>query len=336
MSRRITISGLVVQWGEPDHLATLMTSWNEAVKHAQRRNPESNHDYELLVVDNGPAGGHEALAALLAQPEARGVRLLGDGTNLGFSGAVNLAASASQGSSLLILNPDAHPRPDALEHLTAMLSEEPTASGLVPALVHADGSSQASWQLRPLAGHGALIAQGLFLDLVHGPEQPPPAGAEIEQPAAAALVVRREVFDQVGGMDERFFPAWFEDVDLARRIARDSELGPFLYCPDAVFEHALGSSVPGLGYGRFLWAYYRNLTRYLEKHYGTFSSFLVHLLLPVTALLRCVLVPVRKPRRATSRSAAMRGLLQLAVGALTHWRLPSAFSSSLSRQSPHR
>ena len=70
----------------------------------------------------------------------------------------------------------------------------------------------------------------------------------------------------VGGFDAGFFPAWFEDVDLARRL-HDRRLA-LHYWPAACFRHRLGSSVPRLGYGPFLSIYYRNLSRYLAKHHG--------------------------------------------------------------------
>ena len=51
-------------------------------------------------------------------------------------------------------------------------------------------------------------------------------------------------------------------------------------------------------------------------------------LLPVTALLRLALVPLRRPRRAASRSEAAAGLLTLAAGALTGWRRPAAWAAA--------
>ena len=84
---------------------------------------------------------------------------------------------------------------------------------------------------------------------IPAPETPvePAAGAPIEQPAAAALALRRSVFEAVDGFDERYFPAWFEDVDLARRLADRGER--MLYLPAALCRHRQGSSVGALGYG---------------------------------------------------------------------------------------
>ena len=265
-----------------------------------------------MVVDNGS----RALPALPA-----GARLLSPATNLGFAGGANHGARAAGGGALLFLNADACPAPDALAATLAGLAALPTADGLVPALVGADGVAQAAWQLRPLPRPGQLLAQAFGLDLVRGAEHPPEAGAAIEQPAAAALVLRRAAFERLGGFDDGFQPAWFEDVDLAAR-ARAAGL-VFRYWPAARFEHRLGGSLSALGYRAFLWFYYRNLARYLAKHHGRAWELALRALLPLAMAARLALLPLRRPRRAASRAGAARGLLAVAAGAVGGWRAPA-------------
>ena len=83
----------------------------------------------------------------------------------------------------------------------------------------------------------------------------------MEQAAAAALAVRADVFARLGGFDERFVPAWYEDVDLCERLGRE---GKILYLPDARFRHRGGESASRLGYDRFLPIFYRNALRYRD------------------------------------------------------------------------
>jgi N-acetylglucosaminyl-diphospho-decaprenol L-rhamnosyltransferase len=148
----------------------------------------------------------------------------------------------------------------------------------------------------------------------------PPAGTPVEQPAAAALALRREALLAAGGFDERFHPAWFEDVDLARRLRQAG--ARLLYWPAARFRHALGSTVPRLGYGRFLWIYHRNLERYLAKHHGAAWALASRATLAAGLLLRLPLTVVRRPRRAASRREGAAGLLLALAGVLSGWRLP--------------
>ncbi len=299
------LTAVVVHWHDEGHLRELLAAWPEEAR------------CELLVVDNG--GGLGALPPP--------TRLLDPGVNLGFAGGVNRGVAAARGDWVLILNPDARPEEGALEALLASL-EELDAAGLVPALVDAEGRPQTRWQLRPLPSPAALLLQVFFLSLVRGPRHEPRRGTAIAQPAAAALVVRRAVLEDLGGLDAGFHPAWFEDVDLARRLARAGHR--LLYEPRARFRHAVGGSLPALGYGPFLWIYYKNLVRYLALHHGRGWELLARCALPLGMLLRALLLPLRRPRRARGRQEAAVGLAAAAAGAVTGWRRPRTWAERFS------
>ena len=87
-----------------------------------------------------------------------------------------------------------------------------------------------------------------------------------------------------------------------------------------MFRHGQGGSVGPLGYRRFLWTYYRNLDRFLAKHHGRATAAAARALLVAGMLLRLAVLPLRRPRRATSRAAAARALLATAAGAASGWR----------------
>lgn len=280
-----TLSGVVVHWRNEAELAGLIAGWPEDPR------------FELIVVDNGSEG---------ELPTGK-YRLVAPGENLGFAGGANAGAAVARGEILLFLNPDAHPQPGALDRLIEGFSALPDAAGLAPKLLGEEGGSQHRWQLRPLPSPGTLLLQTLLIPAGKGPRTETAAGARVEQPAAAALAIRRSAFERVGGFDAGFFPAWFEDVDLAKRM---SQPGMALhYWPAAVFRHGLGSSVPRLGYGPFLSIYYDNLDRYLKKHHGGLWAGLARVTLAFGLLVRLVLVPLRCPARAANRREAARGLV---------------------------
>ncbi|MDX1630612.1 MAG: glycosyltransferase [Thermoanaerobaculia bacterium] len=288
------LTGVVVHWRDESGLARLLDAWP-----ADRR-------FELLVVDNGGTLGNSG-------PElgrTGRIRRLTPDRNLGFAGGANLGARKARGDLLLLLNPDARPTPGALEALVEGAEGHPEAAGLVPRLVDADGEDQVSWQLRPLPRPGQLALHALFVDSIRGPDRGPEAGTEVAQPAAAALLLRRSAWREVGGMDESFWPAWFEDVDLARRL-EDRSL-PLLYWPRAVFRHDRAGSLPALGYEGFLRAYYGNLVRYLRKHHGLRWEAVGRVLVVVGMVLRVALLPLRRPERASTRGAAAAALLRTA------------------------
>lgn len=300
------LTGVVIHWHGEEHLEALRRAW------------PADPRFELLVVDNGSAG------KLAGGPG----RVLTPGCNLGFAGAANLGLDEAGGDIVLLLNPDALPEPGALEELLEGFERWPDAAGLAPRLVGNDGAPQHRWQLRPLPRPWTLLLQLLLIPAGQGAAVEPPPGASIEQPAAAALALRAEVLRRLGGLDAGFYPAWFEDVDLARRLRDAGEV--LRYCPAAVFRHGLGASVPRMGYGPFLWVYYRNLLRYLSLHHGRGWTALARPLLVLGMTLRLVLVPIRRPRRATSRSAAARGLLAVLSGVASGWRRPRELAQRFS------
>jgi N-acetylglucosaminyl-diphospho-decaprenol L-rhamnosyltransferase len=297
------LTGVVVHWRNEELLAELAAAWP--------RDPR----FELLVVDNGSTAPWPPLPA--------GVRVLRPGRNLGFGGGANLGVAEARGEIVLILNPDVVPEAGALDRLLEGFAAWPDAAGLAPRLSGPDGEPQAAWQLRPLPSPGGLVLQAFPLGAIFGerggPEEPA-AGAPVEQPAAAALALRREALAAVGGFDTAFHPAWFEDVDLARRL-RDAGL-TLRYWPAARFSHHLGSTVPRLGYGPFLFIYHRNLTRYLAKHHGPAWALAARAALVPGIGVRILLLLVRRPRRASSRREALAGLLDVLAGALTGWTRP--------------
>jgi GT2 family glycosyltransferase len=294
------LTGIVVHWHNEEPLATLLAAWP--------RDPR----FELLVVDNGSSPPLD--------PARLGpARLLAPGRNLGFAEGANAGIAEARAPIVLLLNPDAVPEEGALGQLLAGFAAHPEAAGLAPRMMGLDGAPQWGWQLRKLPSPAELLLHALPLGGSQGGlTAEPPAGAPVEQPAAAALALRRDVVLSIGGLDAGFWPAWFEDVDLARRLAAAGHR--LLYWPAARFRHGLGATVPRLGYGPFLWIYDRNLVLYLRKHHGAGWAFVARVLLVVGVLIRLLLLPLRRPNRASSRGEALRGLLAVLAGVVSGWR----------------
>lgn len=294
----VELAGIVVHWHGQGPLRDLVAAW-----------PLEDPRFELLVVDNGSL---EPLT--LPAP----VRLLTPGRNLGFAGGVNYGLRHTSAPLLLLLNPDARPETGALDSLLRGFCRNPEASGLAPRLLGPRGEPQFAWQLRSLPTPWGLVLQTLLLPGARAPRREPPPLTPVEQPAAAALALRRQALSAVGGLDETFFPAWFEDVDLAHRLRESGHR--IVYWPEACFSHQLGGSLPSLGYGPFLWIYYRNLVAYLTKHHGGPWPPIARVALVVGLTLRLTALPLRLPRRAQSFGEAWRGLVMALRGALSHWR----------------
>ena len=289
-------------------VCAVVVTWNSAshVADAVRSLPP---DVPAVVVDNASTDG-SAEAARKA-----GARVLEAGTNLGFGPACNLGAEATVPSeAVLFLNPDAA-LVDGRAALDALLSEldrDPAVAAAAPAL---SGDGQELFQLRKLPTLGALAREALLVNRLFPRnagllaerylDRPRDVPFDVEQPAAAALLIRRDVFTALKGFDPAFAPAWFEDVDLCARI-RDAGRR-IRYVPAARATHVGGTAMNALPYPDFLPIYTRNLFRYLSRHAGAGTRLGARAVLLVGTLLRLALLPFVRGDHARPDAAAAYG-----------------------------
>ena len=200
----------------------------------------------VVLVDSGSGdGGAERLAS-----EYPDIEVMALAENRGFAFAAGCGAAEGTEPLLLLLNPDIDVQAGAVKALVDLLDRRPRTAGVVPLLTGLDGESQHRWQLRRLPK-----ATNLALGTPGAPafSSPPDAPAPVAQPAAAAWLVRRSVWETLGGLDPTFEPAWWEDVDFCARLHdRLGEPGfpcneGFIVGPAATMLHGGGSSVAALG-----------------------------------------------------------------------------------------
>jgi len=176
------------------------------------------------------------------------VDLVERSTNEGFATGVNLGAARGGAPFLLLLNPDCIAGREAIERLVDYAGQRSDAAVIGPRILNADGTIQGSARRFPswstlIAGRSSWLTRRF-------PRNPLsrwnlPALSDVSAPldvdwvSGACMLVRREAFNQVRGMDERFFLYW-EDTDLCKRLAA---LGwRTLYYPAAEILHAGGRS----------------------------------------------------------------------------------------------
>jgi GT2 family glycosyltransferase len=247
--------------------------------------------------------------------QAPHVRVLSQASNLGFARGNNAGLAAARGRHLLLLNSDTEVKPGALAALVAFLDAHPEAGACGPMLLNPDGSLQPS-------GRDLPSVLSLFLDMtklhrlwrrnlyVQSGRDYKEAAA-VGELSAAALLVRRSVYEQVGGLDPAFF-AYYEDVDWCKRIG-DAGYRIY-YAPGAqVMHHWQGTSrqVSELAYR----AGQDSVRYYFRKHHGPAAALAVQAMLVAkeTALLVASLGRGRSSSRALHRQMLRRALAPLQV-----------------------
>jgi N-acetylglucosaminyl-diphospho-decaprenol L-rhamnosyltransferase len=217
-----------------------------------------------VVVDNASSDG-TAAAVERRHPEAIVVTL---DEPQGLAAAYNRGAVAGSSELILFLNDDVLATRGAVSTLVAALAALPGAVAAAGRLVDREtGETQPEYQPRPFPGVLTFAAAfaGVEWTGAHRPRSlDDRVTVTVDRPAGACLLVRRSLFEAVGGWDEGF-PLWYEDVDLARRLRRH---GTILYVPSGVFEHIGGWSTRRLGRAEVVERTYLGTLRYGGKHFG--------------------------------------------------------------------
>ena len=258
---RPTLSVLIVAWNSREELSRTLPALL----------PELEEGDELIVVDNDSSDGTAEVVASLA-PVARVVR--GE-RNLGFAAGCNEGAKEARGDLLVILNPDAAPRPGFGEAI-----RRPWV----------DQRGWAAWQALVADGDGATINSAgnpvHFTGIVwaggHGePIEAAPTAGEVAALSGACLAIPRDRWERLGGFPEHFF-LYHEDVDLSLRLRLGG--GALGIEPAAIVDHDYE-----FGAREHKWRWLeRNRWAFLIRVYPT--SLLV-LLAPALILTELALIP---------------------------------------------
>ena len=217
---------------------------------ALRRPGASPPGTELVVVANGTPS--DQLDGLTAHED---VVLVVNPENLGFAAGCNQAASIARAPLLVFLNDDSTVDAGCIPALIRAVSNDPEIGAVGARIVWVDGTLQEAGSVLWRDGSTSHVGEGL----------PPGSDAyqeprDVDYASANGLLVTRCAWDAVGGFDERYFPAYYEDVDLCLALAAQG-LG-IRYEPQARLVHR-GTQSSSTVYRDFLLT--RNRQKLVEK-----------------------------------------------------------------------
>jgi len=275
---------------------------------------------EVVLVDNA---SHDGTGDAVAEHHPW-VRLIRGAQNLGFAAGNNLAARHAAGRVLLLLNPDALPAHGCVARGLALMDSDPGVGLAGARLLADDGATQPSARMFPSLMQEVIVLSGLaarfpksrwFGRLDRTWSDPASAGPVDWVPGAFALV-RRDLFDRLGGFDERFF-LYYEEVDLCRRIRAAGYR--VQYWPELRVQHiggvsartVAGATVARSGSQLTLWRARSGLL-YYRKNHGWLTAWAVNRLERGWHALRGWRAALRGQADKAAESAAHLGLLQRA------------------------
>jgi GT2 family glycosyltransferase len=244
---------------------------------------------EIVVADNASSDGSPAMV----RAEFPAVRLIANVDNPGYGAAANQAISACTSPYVLLLNADTRLEATTLGSLTDYLDRHPRVAIVGPRLTNRDGSLQPSCHAFPTAAIvlleltvlGRLGSRLLGLPGIRrwyplaGPHDQP---GRVDWVKGAALAIRREAFDEVGGFDRAFFLYW-EETDLSRRLAAVGWETHFT--PEATVVHA-GAASARQHRAETAYRLIESLRRYSQKHHSTARRLALALTLRLILMVR--------------------------------------------------
>lgn len=232
---------MVIGWGA----APMLLDCLDAVERIA-----TDYTYELIVTLNEPD------PSLLSTLSSSGIdtTLVTSRVNRGFGGACNAAASVARGRYLLFLNDDTVVDRKWLQSLVDTAEARPQIGAVGSLFLHPDGTVQEAGSFLWADGTTSAAADAPELQYRFN------WARRVDYCSAASLLVRRTTWDQIGGFDEVYFPAYCEDLDLCLKIM---ELGQEVWCQPSSVVHHFRSASSSRPYREFLM--HRNRSLVIER-----------------------------------------------------------------------
>jgi len=247
-------------------------------------------DAEVFVVDNNSVDS----SVSMIEEKFPEVELIANKDNRGFSSANNQAIEIAKGEYILLLNPDTIVEEDTFSKVVGFMDEHPDAGGLGVKMVDGKGKflpeSKRGLPTPAVAFYKIFGLSKLFpkskkfgqyhlgyldKDKVH----------EVEILSGAFMLLRKEVLDQIGSLDEAFF-MYGEDIDLSYRIVKAGYKN--YYYPETRIIHYKGESTKKTSVN-YVKVFYNAMVIFARKHFSQKNaklfSFLIHVAIWFRALL---------------------------------------------------
>lgn len=252
-------------------------------------------DVEIFVVDNNSVDG----SSQLVKEKFPGIFLIENKQNLGFAKANNQAVRQAKGRYILLLNPDTVVEEDTFRKVIAFMDEHPEAGGLGVKMIDGKGNFLPESKrglptprvaFSHMSGLSRLFPRSKSLGKYHMTYLDKDSIHEVDVLAGAFMLLRKEVLDTVGLLDETFF-MYGEDIDLSYRITKAGFRN--YYFPETTIIHYKGESTKK-GSLNYVKVFYHAMIIFAQKHFSGGKAGSLSLLIHLAIYFRAFLSVIRR------------------------------------------
>jgi GT2 family glycosyltransferase len=261
-----TISIILVNYNGADVLIDCLNSLERFI-------PRDN--CEIIVVDNNSQDN----SVYILNDKFPNIKLIKLPKNVGFGAGNNAGAKVAKGEFIFLLNTDTIVESNILPHLIELMSENPDVGIIGPKLLFPDKSFQISFSPE-ISLKGEFAARKLHKNAedknnLHIIEKDFQDIKEVDIVVGAAFFIRADLFNLLGGFDEKFF-MYFEESDLCQRVRNEGY--KILYTPHVSLIHIRGYSVKKIS-NKMAVEYRRSQIYYYHKHRPMWEILLLRIYL---------------------------------------------------------
>lgn len=283
---------------EKDILSVVIVTWNSEEDIAECLGSIYNEHYdeeklkiETIVIDNKSSDNSVAVTENFIKIFPYDVKIIKNDENLGFTKGCNQGIRVASGNFIMLLNPDTQIQNDALQKLLDYLKSRDEVGAIAPQLLTRNKSVQYSCRTFPkykdlffeISRLSAVFSSSDFFARWKMKYFEHEELTEVEQPMAAALMIKGEILKKMNYLDERFY-MFFNDIDTCKQIY---DLGyKIVFYPDAKIYHKIGTSILK-DRARMIRAWNEDCLRYFKKHeYNAFLHFILNIGLKTSGFFR--------------------------------------------------
>lgn len=273
-TRPLRLSVIIVNYNVREFLHHALTSVRKAMKGIRG---------EIIVVDNASDDG----SVEMVRSTFPGVQLIVNKSNVGFAAANNVALRRARGEALLLLNPDTVVQEDSMKVMLKFFEENPDAGIAGCRILNPDGSLQlpcrrsfpTAWvAFTKITGLSSLFPNSRVFGRYNLTYLSPEETYEVDAVSGSFMMIRRDAYKDVGGLDEAFF-MYGEDLDWCYRVQQAGWKNYYVHGTQII--HYKGESTRRSSIDEIK-TFYDAMRLFVQKHFGGSR--------PMTLVLRCGIV----------------------------------------------